>query len=416
MKILVVGGGIVGISCGLHLLKLGHEVAIADPNGFGQGASFGNAGVLAVSECLPIATPELVRSLPSILFSSDSPIRLRASYLPKMAGWLWRFLRSSKRSQVEHACEALSSLLLLSVEEQCKLAQEAGVHNMIEPNGWYKVYETEAAFKAAKKGFELVAKYGVQYEYLISDEFYDREPSLNGTKSPRFKYAVYNSQSHQIKNPQLYVEALGEYFLRLGGKLIKAQIKQLKMHSDHVITHALCGEHMHVADAFVIAAGAWSKKLAQDCGEQIPLDTERGYHVEFEATGDCMASAPVLWGERSIVMSPMNNKLRVTSGVEFAGLQAQPRFELIMQHENAVRELHNQKLGLVSAKWLGFRPSMPDSLPVISRTRAENAYFAFGHGHLGLTLGPITGRIIADLISGNIFSFDISPFSATRFK
>lgn len=136
MKILVVGGGIVGISCGLHLLKLGHEVAIADPNGFGQGASFGNAGVLAVSECLPIATPELVRSLPSILFSSDSPIRLRASYLPKMAGWLWRFLRSSKRSQVEHACEALSSLLLLSVEEQCKLAQEAGVHNMIEPNGW----------------------------------------------------------------------------------------------------------------------------------------------------------------------------------------------------------------------------------------------------------------------------------------
>lgn len=413
MNILVIGGGVIGVSCAIELHNRGHTVTIYDPDGFGRGASFGNAGVIAVTEYGPIATPELIRSIPSLLISKNTPITLRATYLPQMLPWLIKFAKSANKKQVAHACEALSSLLLAAAEAHYKIAQAAGVQGMIEPNGWYKAFETDTGYAAARAGFEMAANYGIEYEYLSQDEFYAREPNLI-SGGMRFKHAVYSPQCPQIRNPGRYVELLGEYFLKQGGRLEIAEISKLVM-NDGVITHALSGAHMIDADAFVIAAGAWSRRLAAECGSDIPLDTERGYHMEIEADASKLASAPILWGEHSIVMSPRDDSLRVTSSVEFAGLHAKPRYALVTKHESAVRSLYGENLGQMQSKWLGFRPSMPDSLPVISKSKADNAFLAFGHGHLGLTLGPITGRLIADLLCGNAPSFDLSPFSANRF-
>lgn len=410
-RVLVIGGGIVGISCALNAQRSGHRVTIMDPRGFAAGASYGNAGILAVSDCVPIGTPEILKQARALLFGKDSPLTMRWSYAPHMIDWLRRFALACKPAAVERATLALADILSRATQAHHELAQAAGVSDLIAQHGWIKAFETDAAFKAAAADFDRMHDHGVPCEVLDRDALLALEPNL----APIFRHAVLQPTCSQVVDPGRYVQALGDTFLKQGGTFIRAEVQCLQRGSGRV-TAALTQTDRYDADVFVVAAGAWSKKLAADAGSRVPLDTERGYHVVLESPPEHMTKAPVLWAEHSIVMSPNTHGIRVTSSVEFAGLERGPDFSKLARKLPHVRRAYATAPGAVQAQWLGFRPSMPDSVPVIGKApRAENTFFAFGHGHLGLTLGPITGRIIGALIDERLPEIDPAPYRASRF-
>lgn len=410
-KVLVIGAGIVGLSCALQAQRRGHRVTVIDPRGFGAGASHGNAGVLAVSECVPIGTPEILRQTPSLLLGRNSPLTMRWAYAPRMVNWLYRFARSCAPGTVEHSMEALSALLSRAHAAHTELATLAEAQDRIRQHGWIKAFETTYAFEASQADFDRMRRHGVACDYLDADGLLQREPNLQ----PIFKHAIVQSDCAQIADPGAYTRSYGEEFLRRGGEYIRAEVESFDYQGDRV-RGAVTKTERYEADVYVLASGAWSKKLAADAGSAIPLDTERGYHLELAATPDAMATAPILWSEHSIVMSPNARGVRVTSSVEFAGLKRGPDFRKLLKKVPEIRRAFRQSPGHATAEWLGFRPSMPDSVPVIGRApRAGNTIFAFGHGHLGLTLGPLTGLLVGALIDGSDPGVDLAPFCPSRF-
>lgn len=410
-RVFVVGGGIVGLSCALYAQRNGHDVIVADPRGFAKGASYGNAGVIANSECIPVATPGVLRQVPRMLLAADSPLTIRWAYAARIAPWLLRFVRASSRARVAHATGHLAALLARAMPGHRELAADAGCDQLIKEVGWLKVFQTDAAYRQAQSGFDSMRAHGVDCEYLDRRALAQREPGLAAI----FAHGILHKDCAQIEDPGRYVEALGALFLRRGGQFVQSEVEALER-SDGRIDCARTGTERYQADCFVVAAGAWSKKLAADAGARVPLDTERGYHVVME-TGEPQAlRQPVYWAEKSVVMSPSSQRLRVTSSVEFAGLQAAPDYRKLKAIVPAIRAAVAAEPGKVVGEWLGFRPSMPDSLPVISRApRAANCVLAFGHGHIGLTTGPATGAIVAALIDGAPPPMDITAFSAERF-
>lgn len=410
-RVLVIGAGIVGLSCALHAQRRGHAVTVIDPRGFAGGASHGNAGVIAVSECVPIGTPELLRQTPALLFGANSPLTLRWAYAPRMVNWLYRFMRACTPSQVTHAMQALAALLRHARAAHDSLALHASCENAIVERGWIKAFESDATYEASLVDIDRMRSHEVDCTYLDRDALLAREPNL----APLFKHAIVHSDCAQIADPGGYTAAFGAAFLRNGGEFIRAEVESLVCRGG-TVSGVRTQTETYEADVYVLAAGAWSKKLAQDAGSTIPLDTERGYHVVLSANPSELASAPILWAEHSVVMSPGPEGLRVTNSVEFAGLTRGPDFQKLRDKIPAIRRAYVKAPGHVTAQWLGFRPSMPDSIPVIGvAPKADNLVFAFGHGHLGLTLGPLTGHIVASLIDGQQTTFDLAPYSAGRF-
>jgi D-amino-acid dehydrogenase len=411
-NIIILGGGIVGLSCALHAQIRGHRVTVIDPGGFGNGASFGNAGVVAVSECSPLAAPGTLRQVPGMLFSDRSPLTVRWSYLFSLTPWMLRFVLASRPTSVARAIAGLSSILARAKAAHHELAHKAGIENMLADTGWLKVFETDSSYQSSAPEFERMRSQGVNCDYIDRAGIEQLEPNL----APIFRHGIMHKDCEQISDPHAYTEALGTEFLKRGGKFVRAEVLAL-VRQNGIVTSARTGTGEYAADCFVIACGAWSKKLCGDVGTYVPLDTERGYHMILAANEKRPLGRPVYWGERAIVMSPSPFRLRVTSSVEFAGIKGQPDFRKLKRLIPEIGRGLKQAPQDVLAEWLGFRPSMPDSLPVICQApKAENCYLAFGHGHLGLTLGPITGEIIADLIDGKAQKLDISPFCASRFK
>jgi D-amino-acid dehydrogenase len=410
-RVFVVGGGIVGISCALSAQRRGFDVTLADPRGFANGASYGNAGVIANSECVPLATPGVLRTVPWMLLSKDSPLTIRWRYLHRIAPWMLRFVRSSTPGQVRSAAQALASLLALSKAAHYDLAREAGTANAIREVGWLKAFESDAAFKGSARDFELMQQHGVACQYLNGREIREREPGL----SRNFKHAILHTDCAQIDDPGAYCTELGQLFLSRGGQLVRSEVLRLESSGGRV-QRAHTGTEAYEADQFVIAAGAWSRKLAADVGDRVPLDTERGYHLVFKTPNRRVFRQPIYWAEKSVVMSASEGRLRVTSSVEFAGLDAKPDFRKLQRQVADLRSVTAGECGAIEAEWLGFRPSMPDSLPVLGRSRrTENCVLAFGHGHLGLTAGPITGEIVGRLLANEPTPLDIRAFSSARF-
>jgi D-amino-acid dehydrogenase len=411
-KIVVVGAGIVGLSCALHAQRRGHDVTVIDPRGFGNGASSGNAGVVAVSECMPLATPGTLKRVPRMLLASDSPLSIRWSYAARIAPWLLRFVRSGTPARVAHAMESLASILALAKAAHRDLAALAGSASMIQNTGWLKAYETDRAYEAARGDFERMRVHGVDCRYLERAAVQAHQPNL----ADIFRHAIFHPECDQIGDPQAYTASFGAAFLRAGGTHIRAEAAALERRGGSIVA-ALTGTDRYEADCFVIAAGAWSKKLCADAGATLPLDTERGYHVVLSGCEQDLPASPVYWDEKSIVMSASGDRLRVTSSVEFAGLAGRPDFRKLKKLLPEIRRAHKRPPGPVVGEWLGFRPSMPDSLPVIGAApRADNAFLAFGHGHCGLTLGPVTGALVAQLIDGVSPDVDLLPFSPGRFR
>lgn len=409
-NVVVIGAGIVGCSAALWLQRDGHQVTIIDKSGPGEGASKGNAAVIATESCLPVAYPGILWDVPKYLSDPLSPLTIRWSYLPKLAPWLMRFVASSGKASVEQISVALRSLLVEALAAHKELAAQAGCRDIIQESGWLAVYENDAKFNGAQADFEIQRRRGVKVDILKSEEIRQFEPSLQ----PIYKHAAYFPENSYVLDNFRLVRTLAEDVTRNGGKVVTDEVVDFEIGAAG--PSAVIGRHgRYACDAVVLTAGAWSRKLAAKLGESVPLETERGYHVTLPHQGN-RPRMPLYSGDHSFAVTPLEIGLRFAGTVELGGLELPPnpaRNEVLLRHG---RRMFGELNENGRSDWMGFRPSMPDSKPVIDRGRKfKNAFFAFGHGHVGLTLGPITGKLIADMVSERKPAIDLKPFAVDRF-
>jgi D-amino-acid dehydrogenase len=345
-----------------------------------------------------------------MLLDPLGPLAIRWRYLPKLAPWLWEFVRASTPRRVEEISLALRPLLVQAVDAYLPLLESAGVADMLRRTGWLCVYESDRTFAAAQGDLALQRRRGVQMQILPAEEIRQFEPSL----APIYRHAVYSPENAYVADNYRLVQALAESFVRNGGTLLREDVRDFTIGA-HGPTHIVTDQARHPLDAVVIACGAWSKALAVRLGHRPLLDTERGYHVMFPNPG-VMPRLPIYSGDHSFAVTPLAQGLRVAGTVELGGLAAAPNYARAQVLVERGRRMFPQLEEAGRTEWMGFRPSMPDSVPVISGSdRHRNAVFAFGHGHVGLTLGAVTGRIVADLVAGRDPGLDMRPYRIDRF-
>ncbi|HEV2300185.1 MAG TPA: FAD-binding oxidoreductase [Stellaceae bacterium] len=407
-RVAVVGAGILGMACARFLQRDGHAVTVIDPREPGDGASFGNAGVIANCDVAPLSMPGVLRRVPGMLLDPSGPLVLRWRYLPKIAPWLLAFLEASRRS--EEIAAALAPLLAGARPAYDALLREAGAADLIRDTGWLKLFSTERALRQMDEQCRLMRRHGIRFEALDAPGIRRLEPGL----APIFTRALFFPDCAQVVNPKRLVAALAGAFAADGGEIARERATGFDLGGGRraVVTEA----SRHPADAVVLAAGAWSRPLAALLGARVPLDTERGYHAMFPSAEPGLAR-PALWWDEAINLVPMEHGLRLTSGVEFAGLEAPPDYRRIDRLARRARAMLPSLAPEPQSRWLGFRPSLPDSLPVLGPSaHHEGVYFAFGHQHLGLTLGAISGRIVADLVAGRDPGIALAPYRAERWN
>ena len=409
-EVIVIGAGIVGVCCALHLRREGFGVTLIDRGEPGSGASLGNAGNLGIASCVPHALPGVLAKVPKMLFDDGSPLRVRWSHLPKSAGWFARFVASAAPARVAAIADARNSLLSRLYEGYEPLIAMAGVHDMIKGSGLLFTYESEAAFAGATYGLDLRRDRGVAVETLTGDEARELEPAL----SPAVTHAAHFPGVSMTVNPQRLTQVLAECFVRNNGMLLRETVQGFDVGPDGVRGVQTDGG-LRTADRYVIAAGVWSRALAKQVGSDLPLEAERGYHAMIPAAADLMRM-PAISGDRSVALTPMEHGLRVSGMAEFAAPDAPADWRLIDRLTKHARALLPGLQGEVASRWVGSRPSFPDSKPVIGPSpRRPEVFYAFGHDHIGLALAGITGRIVADLIAGRDPGIDLAPFRPDRF-
>jgi D-amino-acid dehydrogenase len=408
--IVVVGAGIVGVCCALYLLRDGHRVVLVDRQAPGEGTSFGNGSIITEEAVVPVQTPGVARKVPGMLMDPLGPLAIRWSYLPRIAPWLFQFIRASSPQRVEEISIALGGLLEGSLKAYDPLIEAAGIRDMVKRSGWVSVYETEQGFQGYAPLLELQRRRGVNLQVLPAEELRQLEPSL----APIFHCGVYYPDVAHTVNNFRFVQELAAAFVRLGGELRQGSVTGFEQGEDGVRSVQL-DDGTIACSGVVIAAGAWSKNLAAMLGSRPPLDTERGYHLTLPH-GAADLRLPVYSTERGFVCTPLENGLRVAGTVELGGLEAAPNWE---RAEVLYRNASRWFPGLDrrdESRWMGYRPSMPDSVPVIGPApHHRNAFFCFGHGHCGLSLAARSGALVAALAAGRDPGLDMAPYRADRF-
>ena len=406
----VIGAGIVGISTALSLQREGLRVRVVDPRPPGTATSFGNAGALVGGSVLPISTPELRRSLPGLLLNPTSPLRIRWRYLPWAAPWLWRFWRAGDAARVEAIADALFALSSRAYQAHRELQAHCGISGMLRDEGWLKVYRSPVSFEGTARERALLERLGVRHEIFDSAQLRQLEPGL----APLFSHGILYVDSAAIRNPHQLVDGLARRFVADGGELLQESVRRVEV-DEGGPRQLVTDLGMYPLNKLVVAAGAWSKPLARQLGARVSLDTERGYHLNLNPPAGPGLSRAVYFSDHGFVLAPMSDGYRLTSGAELAGLEAPPSLRRIYRLLPTAREVLPGLGAEVSREWLGFRPSTPDSLPVIGPAPLPRVFFAFGHGHLGMTLGPITGQLVRDLVLGRTPPVDLAPYRAERF-
>ena len=405
-EIAVIGAGVVGLAIAEALVAQGHEVVLIDPEPPGSGASYGNAGTIADYAVLPVGTPDVLKNLPSLLFDRNSPLAIRPGALFALAPWLARFALQSRRKMAERNAMAIANLLSGARELWQDLALRSGGADLLQQEGCLYLYETEKAFIAARADMEFRRSLGVTVDLIEGYELAHLEPNL-----PHMAGAAYFSGAAFLSDPGAMMHCIAETTLRHAG-LLKGRVDRLTRQFDGIL---LEGPGCRVrAKKVVLAAGAHSRALAAMAGDKVPLDTERGYHLEWDMPAPLL-NRPACPTSRGFYLCPMTGRLRVAGTVELGGLTAPPSQHRLDRLLEGARQIFPD-LPEPTMSWMGFRPSLPDSLPVIGPSRSgSDVIHAFGHGHIGLTLAPITGRIVADLVLGQEPEVDITPYLPTRF-
>jgi D-amino-acid dehydrogenase len=411
-SVLVIGAGIVGLAIAWQLRRQGAQVTVVDPEPPGEGgASFGNAGAISSSSVAPLAMPGLLKQVPRMLLDPAAPLHVPASYWLRAAPWLLRFVAAARPSVVTRAAAALDALQRLATEQHLELAREVGAPELIHANG--HLYLSRDAEKLAKDqaGWDLRRAHGARVDILDRAGIEALEPEV----APAYRIGVFLPDHAWCASPHRYAQAVAAAFVAAGGEIRADRIRALTVENGRV-TGAQGEARMHQADDVVVAAGAWSARLLAPLGYRIPLETQRGYHVNLQDAGVSI-SRPVVPADRKVFITPMEGALRVAGTVEFGGLDRAPneaRARLL--YEDLAAVFPQARFAGTEGFWMGHRPCLPDSVPVIGPAqRLRGLWFAFGHGHLGLTGSAPTARMLAPAILGRPTNADFAPFAAERF-
>ena len=406
----VVGAGMVGTCCALYLQNEGFDVTLVDRGGPGEAASFGNLGGFGVASCPPAAMPGVLRKVPGMLLDADAPLKLRWGHTVKALPWFLSFIANARRDRVEANAAARQSLLDKVHEAFDPLVAEAGAGHLMSRTGLMFTFESEESFRAASYAFDLRRRNGVQMDLLDSDEARQVQPALSPAVVRAYRVADF---SHTV-NPLGLVQALASLFKLRGGRLERRTVRGFDIGPEGVRALRTDEGDMPVGNV-VVAAGVWSRRLAAMLGTRVPLEAERGYHAMFRDT-DVAMNGGIISVDRHVAVTPMAEGVRVGGVAEFAPPEAPPDPRVAARVRRHGEALFPGLKGARITEWMGPRPSHPDSKPVIGRSpRFPNAWFAFGHDHLGLTMGGITGKLISELAAGRPPSVDLSPFRPDRF-
>ncbi|MCA0402096.1 MAG: FAD-binding oxidoreductase [Proteobacteria bacterium] len=417
MHIVVVGAGIVGASCALELLRDGHQVTIVEPGkpGGRQSASYGHGCWISPASVVPMSTPSLWRQIPGYLLNPHGPLVIRWRHIGALLPWLIRFLvAGSTVPRVERTAQALASLLADSPARHSALAEELGRQDLIRREGLLYAYPSREHFEAEALAWHLRRLTGLRWRELDAAELSAREPGL----SEHYRFGVLAEDGAHCVDPESYVSAIIDAAVARGAKLLKTKVVDLAFEGRR-LRSILTESGPLACDRAVIAAGVWSKKLAQIAGDRVPLESERGYHgVIASPRGGPLH--PVMPSDGKMANTPTAKGLRLSGQVELASVDTPPswnRVDILVDHALKTYPSLGRKTDLVVDRWMGHRPSTPDGLPVIgSSSRSDDVVYAFGHGHVGFASGPTTGRIVADQIAGRPSDRDLKPFSPRRFR
>jgi D-amino-acid dehydrogenase len=409
VDVLVLGAGIVGVSAALHLLRRGRSVALIDRRGPGEETSYGNAGLVERSGFVPISFPSSLRDLWRYAANRGIELRYDPKFLIRILPWLWRLKRASSPAAIEATARLLEPLLNRAVAEHDVLARAAGAEGFFRDTGWLKLYRTARGFAAEGPEFRLAREFGARFEILDTEAVRDIEPSL----APVFAKAVFWPESRSVSSPGRVTAGYAARFAAEGGNLYKGDARSLAPGTRGWRVDSESGP-IQAADV-VAALGPWAPDVLEPLGLRAPLAVKRGYHRHFAPLGNAALARPVLDAENGYVVTPMERGIRLTTGIEFAARDAAPTPVQLGRALAKARELF--PLGEpCDEPWLGRRPCFPDSLPVIGPAPGRpGLWLDVGHGHLGFTLGPVTGRLLAEMMTGAAPFTDPAPYRFDRF-
>jgi D-amino-acid dehydrogenase len=409
--VVVIGAGVVGLSIALALQRRGRRALVIDREGLAAGASRGNAGAFAYSDVLPLASPGLLAKLPRWLIDPLGPLTLRPTYLPRIAPWLWRFWRACSAANVAASTRAQAALMQLSAAATARLIDSLNVDSLLHRNGNLHLYDSEASWRASLPGWQVRAQHAIAFEHVHGrDALAALQPGLDA----RFVSGTFVADWPTIDDPLVWARRLADALREAGGALARAHATALTPHERGAAVQLADGATL-AARHIVVAAGAWSHRLAAALGQRLPLETERGYNTTLPP-GALDLRRQLTFVDHGFVMTPIGGGVRVGGAVELAGLDAAPNFAradaLLAKAQRFVPGLRTEG----GTRWMGCRPSLPDSLPVIDRSAATPAViYAFGHGHLGLTQSAATAELVGSLVHDEPPAIDLAPFRAQRF-
>lgn len=410
ISVAVIGSGIVGVSTALWLVRDGHNVTLIDRSGPGEGASFGNGGVLAGCSIVPVTVPGLIRKAPRMLMSPDQPLFLRWAYLPQMVPWLSGYLSHANERDVRRIAAALLPIVRDSLADHRALADGTRAERWIVPSDYLFIYESRAHFERDAFGWSIRRDAGFEWEELEGEDLHAYDPSF----SRRLKFAVRLENHGRISDPARYVKDLAAEAEAGGARILKAQVEAVSL-ADGAVTGVRADGQTIPCDSMVLATGAWSAPLGRQLGMKIPIESERGYHIDFWSPSVTPRS-PVMIADGKFVITPMEGRLRAAGTVEFGGLDAPPSPEPLGLLERGIAAAIPGFRWSERTEWMGHRPALTDSIPVIGEIPGiKGAFAGFGHHHIGLTGGAKTGRLLAQMISGRTPNIDLTPYSAARF-
>ena len=409
-KVNIIGSGIVGLCCALYLQRDGWEVTIIDKVGPGESCSYGHAGVLSETSALPNAMPGVISKVPKWLLDPEGPLYIRMRYLPHLLPWLLRFIKAGTARESENTVRSLLALNAGTVGKYQNLVNSSQAGSLIRPSGYLSVYQSESSYKHASGGWELLQRHGAQLRMLTGEELHELEPML----APSYIRAVMIENQGYVTNPYRLAQVLSEQFSQAGGVFLRREVREARLSADGNVRLNLDLGYVE-SGKLVVAAGAWSHQITAQLGVHVPLETERGYHVTL-AHPEVQPSHVIMEAEHKFVATPMEMGIRFAGTAELAGLTASPNYERADILLRLGKRMFPGLSGYEKTEWMGHRPSLPDSRPVIGKCpAAPNVLFAFGHGHRGLIGAPMTGEIIADLMANRQPKIDITPFRPERF-
>ena len=405
----IIGAGIQGVCNALFLQKKGYDVTLFDRTDPGNNsASYGNAGHFSPYASVSLNRPDVLLDVPAMLLSSRGPLALKWNYVPKMIPWFVKFLFNCSKNKMMHTAKYMHQILDIALPAFDELFEDIDIEGLVEKKGILYIWD-KTNLKSRELEINMRKEIGVEQQIVTPKEIHDLEPNIKQF----YHGGVFYNYARHARDPQKILLKLFDFFLQKGGKFLKVNIKDLDFDDEKPVLRSEA--QRFIFDKIVIACGAFSKKLTDKLHENIPMDTERGYHIHFKGC-DNLISRPVVYQNRGFGMTPMDQGLRVVGTVEFGGLDNPLTKSRI---KNLILNAKDMLDGLPehTDEWLGFRPTLPDFLPVIGSSKNfKNVYYSFGHHHLGWTLGAISGKIVSKMIANEKTNLDLEPYSSLRFS